>query len=65
MREKKAFLLRTDPALLDAVQRWADDDLRSLNAQIDFVLRAALAKAGRAPKGAAAKRKETTTPRKG
>lgn len=50
MSEKKAFLLRTDPALLDALQRWADDDLRSLNAQIDFLLRAALAKAGRAPK---------------
>ena len=50
MCEKKAFLLRTDPALLDALQRWADDDLRSLNAQIDFLLRAALAKAGRAPK---------------
>ncbi len=50
MSEKKAFLLRTDPALLDALQRWAGDDLRSLNAQIDFLLRAALAKAGRAPK---------------
>ena len=51
MSEKKAFLLRTDPALLEALQRWADDDLRSLNAQIDFLLRAALVKAGRAPKG--------------
>lgn len=50
MSEKKAFLLRTDPALLEALQRWADDDLRSLNAQIDYLLRAALAKAGRAPK---------------
>lgn len=50
MSERRAFLLRTDPALLDALQRWADDDLRSLNAQIDFLLRAALAKAGRAPK---------------
>jgi len=50
VRDKKAFLLRTDPALLDALQRWADDDLRSLNAQIDFLLRTALAKAGRAPK---------------
>jgi hypothetical protein len=49
--EKKAFLLRTDPALLEALQRWADDDLRSLNAQIDFLLRAALVQAGRAPKG--------------
>ncbi|MEY3700748.1 MAG: hypothetical protein RI891_40 [Gemmatimonadota bacterium] len=53
MAEKKAFLLRTDPALLEALQRWADDDLRSLNAQIDVLLRAALAKAGRAPKGTA------------
>jgi hypothetical protein len=60
--EKKAFLLRTDPALLEALQRWADDDLRSLNAQIDFVLRAALAKAGRAPKGAASK-KDAQPPR--
>ncbi len=51
MAEKKAFLLRTDRALLEALQRWADDDLRSLNAQIDVLLRAALAKAGRAPKG--------------
>ncbi len=51
MAEKKAFLLRTDRALLEALQRWADDDLRSLNAQIDILLRAALAKAGRGPKG--------------
>ena len=62
MSEKKAFLLRTDPALLDALQRWADDDLRSLNAQIDFLLRAALAKAGRAPKAATSK-KDPQTPR--
>jgi hypothetical protein len=45
--ERKAFLLRADPALLDAVQRWADDDLRSLNAQIEFLLRRALQDAGR------------------
>jgi hypothetical protein len=47
--ERKAFLLRIDPAVLDALQRWADDDLRSLNAQIEFVLRDALGRAGRAP----------------
>ena len=47
MAERKAFLLRVDPALLDAVQRWADDDLRSLNAQIEFLLRRALQDAGR------------------
>jgi hypothetical protein len=37
--ERKAFLLRIDPKVLDALQRWADDDLRSLNGQIEFVLR--------------------------
>ena len=49
MAERKAFLLRVDPALLDALQRWAGDDLRSLNAQIEFVLRRALQQAGRLP----------------
>jgi hypothetical protein len=48
MAERKAFLLRIDPELLEAVQRWADDDLRSLNAQIEFLLRRALRDAGRA-----------------
>ena len=49
MAERKAFLLRVDPALLDALQRWAADDLRSLNAQIEFVLRRALQQSGRLP----------------
>jgi hypothetical protein len=44
---RKAFLLRIDPKLLDAVQRWADDDLRSLNAQIEFLLRRVVRDAGR------------------
>jgi hypothetical protein len=48
--ERKAFLLRVDPALLEAVQRWANDDLRSLNGQIEFLLRQALQQAGRAPR---------------
>jgi hypothetical protein len=48
MTDRKAFLLRIDPKVLAAVQRWADDDLRSLNAQIEFVLRRALQDAGRA-----------------
>ncbi len=47
MAERKAFLLRVDPALLDAMQRWANDDLRSLNAQIEFVLRRTLQREGR------------------
>jgi hypothetical protein len=48
---RKAFLLRIDPKLLDAVQRWADDDLRSLNAQIEFLLRRVLREAGRLKEG--------------
>ena len=47
MAERKAFLLRIDPKLLEMVQHWADDDLRSLNAQIEFLLRRALRDAGR------------------
>ena len=43
---RKAFLLRVDPGVLAAVQKWADDDLRSLNAQIEYILRQALAKRG-------------------
>ena len=43
---RKAFLLRIDPEVLAAVQRWADEDLRSLNGQIEYVLRQALAKRG-------------------
>jgi hypothetical protein len=45
--ERKAFLLRLDPALHDALQRWAGAELRSLNSQIEFVLRRALQEAGR------------------
>ena len=50
MSDKKAYPLRINAAILAAVQRWADDDLRSLNAQIEYVLRDALRKAGRLPK---------------
>ena len=50
MAERKAFLLRVDPALLEALQRWADDELRSINGQIEFLLRDALKKSGRLPK---------------
>jgi hypothetical protein len=51
--ERKPFLLRIDPAVLEALQRWANDDLRSLNGQIEFLLRQALRKASRVvtPKG--------------
>ena len=49
MAERKAFLVRLDPALHEALQRWADADLRSLNAQIEFLLRRALRDADRMP----------------
>jgi len=45
--ERKAFLLRVDPELLDALQKWAADELRSLNGQIEYVLREALKREGR------------------
>jgi hypothetical protein len=45
--ERRAFLLRVDPELYDALQRWAGAELRSVNGQIEFVLRRALQQAGR------------------
>ena len=47
MEERKPFLLRIDGRTLDAVRQWADDDLRSLNGQIEFILRKALQERGR------------------
>ena len=49
MAEKKSFLLRIDADVLEGVRRWADADLRSLNGQIEFLLRAALRQTGRLP----------------
>jgi hypothetical protein len=49
--EKKAYPLRISAVVLDAMQRWSDDELRSVNAQIEYVLRDALRKAGRLKPG--------------
>lgn len=49
MADRKSVLLRLDPAVHDALSRWANDELRSTNAQIEFLLRRALADAGRLP----------------
>lgn len=57
MSEKKAYPLRINAQVLDAIQHWADDELRSLNAQIEYVLRDALRKTGRL--GTAARAPET------
>lgn len=51
MAERKSILLRLDPAVHDALVRWAGDELRSTNAQIEFLLRQALVEAGRLPSG--------------
>ena len=59
MAERKPFLLRIDRDVLDALQRWADDDLRSLNGQIEFVLRRALQDTGRLTLAAARKRSDS------
>ena len=52
--QRKTFPLRLDPTLFDALQRWAAADLRSVNGQIEFLLRSALREAGRLPKAGAA-----------
>ncbi|MGW5383816.1 hypothetical protein [Nocardia sp. NPDC003963] len=52
MAERKKVLLRLDPAVYDAVAKWAADDLRSVNAQIEFAIRRALEQAGRPPRPA-------------
>ncbi|GAB3212797.1 hypothetical protein ACQEU5_23185 [Marinactinospora thermotolerans] len=54
MAERKKILLRLDPAVHDALARWAGDELRSTNAQIEFLLRRALSDAGRLPRDAGA-----------
>jgi hypothetical protein len=56
--KREAFLLRLDPKVLEALKKWAADDLRSTNAQVEFLLRRALRDAGRLP-GAGRKTKGT------
>lgn len=51
MAERKSFLLRLTPEVFEALRGWADDELRSVNAQIEFLLVRALRDAGRAPRG--------------
>ena len=52
MADRKSILLRLDPAVHDALAKWAADEMRSTNAQIEFLLRRALLDAGRMPRGA-------------
>lgn len=59
MAEKKAYPLRISSDVLDALQRWAEDELRSLNAQIEYVLRESLRKSGRMKPGPEEKEKKS------
>lgn len=59
MAEKKAYPLRINAAILEEVQRWADDELRSANAQIEYLLRDALRRAGRMKPNETASDKDT------
>jgi len=61
--ERKSILLRLDPAVHDALARWAADELRSTNAQIEFLLRRALDDAGRLPGRVGAMRRPGRPPR--
>ena len=63
MSERKGILLRLDPAVHDALARWASDELRSTNAQIEFLLSRALADAGRLPSKVGAMRRPGRPPR--
>jgi hypothetical protein len=63
--ERKSLLLRLDPAVHDALARWAADELRSTNAQIEFLLRRALAEAGRLPGRVGEMRRPGRPPRQG
>ncbi len=65
MAQRKAVLVRLDPAVHDALARWSADELRSTNAQIEFLLRQALLEAGRLPAGAGAMRRPGRPPRPG
>jgi len=63
MAERKNILLRLDPSVHDALARWASDELRSTNAQIEFLLRHALSEAGRLPGHARKMRRPGRPPR--
>jgi hypothetical protein len=61
--ERKKILLRLDPVVHDALARWAADDLRSTNAQIEYLLRRALTEAGRLPSGVGKMRRPGRPPK--
>ncbi|GHF15745.1 hypothetical protein [Streptomyces morookaense] len=64
-RQRKQVLLRLDPAVHDALARWAGEELRSANAQIEFLLRKALSEAGRLPRDVGPVRRPGRPPKEG
>lgn len=60
MAKRDSFLLRIDPKVMDAIRQWAGDDLRSVNGQIEFLLRRALKETGRLGKGRSSKEGDET-----
>jgi hypothetical protein len=65
MADRKSILLRLDPAVHDALAKWAADEMRSTNAQIEYLLRRALGDAGRMPRGAGKMRRPGRPPADG
>ena len=61
MPESKRFLLRLNPSLFEALRRWADEDLRSINGQIEYLLTESARRAGRLPKQAPRRPPEDST----
>lgn len=61
MTDRDSFLLRTNPRILEALRRWARDELRSANSQIEYILRRALAEAGRLPDRSSEKERPIST----
>jgi hypothetical protein len=61
MADSKRFLLRLDPRLFEALRRWADDDLRSINAQIEYLLSDQARRAGRLPRRSARRHRPDAT----
>jgi len=56
MAQKKAFVLRMDPEIMKALEKWADDEFRSLNGQLEWILHKSLKEQGRLPKNKDAKK---------
>lgn len=65
MAERKRFLLRIDPELFDALERWAGDELRSVNGQIEYLLSRAVREAGRQRKRPGSERRPADPPPEG